>query len=445
MIITVLPFLYAWIAGLAIGIVLGCMPGLGVLAGVMLAYPFLLDMMPMQVILFYLALIIASQFTGSIVATFFGVPGETSSIVASKIGYRWNQRGRSREAISVAGTGSLFASLGAVLTVSGIAQWIYGQSWIYSSKINGLIMLVVLCYLIFVNHHRWINACLIITGLFLGNIGANGVQSLSMTFGQSWLQSGLENMIFMCMTFIIPTLISSSAQMMGPPKAHRHSLVRDIALLIKYRWAWIRGTMVGAMAGLIPAIGTSVSSNIAYVVEKQISPRSMNHLISAESSNNSAVLSSLLPLIVLGLPILASESLILEAMTAREAGIGLDWFLAMQHGLSRLHWLALFAVLTSVLMYIVATRGAIRLAGIVSMIPMSVTKVVIPCFLLAWAFYGSVIDNTVPSAVFTVLISLPFTYLAVKHKIDTLPLIFSFLLAPFFVQSGYAVFNLINF
>jgi putative tricarboxylic transport membrane protein len=96
--------------GLIMGTLLGCIPGLGVLSGVLLSMPFLLDYSALAVFIFYLAMIIASQYTGSIVATYFGIMGELTSAPAAKVGYALYRRGHGSHAIILGALGSVCAT-----------------------------------------------------------------------------------------------------------------------------------------------------------------------------------------------------------------------------------------------------------------------------------------------------------------------------------------------
>ena len=74
------------LAGITCGYFSGFIPGVGNLVTLLLVYPFLLDSSLLQLLLFYMALTSTSQFSGSGVATVFGVPGEASSLPAVKEG-----------------------------------------------------------------------------------------------------------------------------------------------------------------------------------------------------------------------------------------------------------------------------------------------------------------------------------------------------------------------
>jgi len=84
-------------------------------------------------------------------------------------------------------------------------------------------------------------------------------------------------------------------------------------------WSSLRGSFIGCLLGMIPHVGTIVSSNLSYALERHIGIRRKTYkhdgdiksLVSAETANNSTALMSLMPLLLLGIPITGSEAILL--------------------------------------------------------------------------------------------------------------------------------------
>lgn len=88
------------IPGVTVGIIAGFIPGVGVFTSMMLMLPFLYSLEPYQLLTFYIALASTTQYIGSITATVFGLPGESSSLPAVKEGHALFQQGQGSIAIS---------------------------------------------------------------------------------------------------------------------------------------------------------------------------------------------------------------------------------------------------------------------------------------------------------------------------------------------------------
>jgi putative tricarboxylic transport membrane protein len=424
--------------GGTVGTILGLVPGLGVLSGVSLFILFLPYLDPINVILFYVGLIVSSQFMGSVFATFFGIPGETTSVPASKVGYSMFRQNKGTEALVLAGTGSFFAGLVASGILLSSVHFLKDQYWIYSQKLYAIIFLLVILYLIFIDKKILSNLLQVILGLFLGSIGNNDIQQLSLTFGQAWLNPGLDIKIFILNCFVLPILFSLAYhKKILENKANRYisSLKNNLKLFLSHFKSWARGTFIGLIIGLIPGIGVTISSNVAWILEKKLKSKNESQLISAESANNSAHISSLFPLIVLGLPILASEAIILSAMETKGGGINFEWFIQEQNGMSRIYYIIYAATLISLIMYFIATTLAKPIISIVSKLPLRVFKIYVPLLILLFSLYLNYIDYTIESGLFTLLISAILGFFVFKYKIDSMPLIFSFLISNKISQS----------
>jgi len=70
----------------------------------------------------------------------------------------------------------------------------------------------------------------------------------------------------------------------------------------------IRGSVVGYVCGFVPGVSTVLSTNASYSLEKKLNPNSPGkQLVSSETANNSGQFASMLPLLLIGIPITGSE------------------------------------------------------------------------------------------------------------------------------------------
>ena len=82
----------------------------------------------------------------------------------------------------------------------------------------------------------------------------------------------------------------------------------------------IRGSLIGSFIGFVPHVGTSVGTNLSYAFERYLGKRKgtyrddgdVKSLISAETSNNATNMTGLMPLLLIGIPISGSETLLLS-------------------------------------------------------------------------------------------------------------------------------------
>ncbi len=432
--------------GIGFGIIFGIFPGLSVLFAVISAMPFLFLFSAFQIILFYVALQISINYCGSIPATFFGIPGEPNSVPASKTAYSFYKRGFGEKALSMAAGGSTVAVFLTVTLIYIFFPFLKEQNWIYSVKINFVINLLIIFYLIFINKNLSANLLLILLGLFLGNIGAKSMHHNSITIGQTWLESGIHMQLLILFAFVVPNLFKNLYNKIKIPKKTEDKEIKYFKrkyLLLKYKAACMRGSLIGILTGIIPAVGTAISSQLSYAIEKKISSKTGNHLVSAESANNSAGIACIIPILMLGMPILASEILILQLIEGKGITVGFNYFNIKESVFTRLEYLCIFAIFVSLIMYVFSTKFAYAIAKILFHIPHWLLIYVLPAVLTTVFLFDSFKHGAITASIFTILISIPIALYSIKKKIDTMPLVFSFLIGKNLIESSFIVFGLI--
>ena len=82
--------------GCLAGTLAGIMPGTGLLVALVCAYPYLITLDLIGILCFYIGLANLAQFTGSVTAIYFGVPGETNSVPSVVEGHALSKKGNCR-------------------------------------------------------------------------------------------------------------------------------------------------------------------------------------------------------------------------------------------------------------------------------------------------------------------------------------------------------------
>lgn len=419
--------------GVFSGIIAGSIPGLGIIATVLSLTPILIDFTATQILIFYISLIIASQYFGSVVATYFGVPGEITSLPAVLAGHPFMRQNKANTAIAIAAIGSLLASIFAVIFLYANMQWIQKQVWMYSSTIHLIFCAVVIFYLLFYQKKYFTNFILVILGLVLGGVGNFYHEPrYNFNFGLDHLMQGVDKNMLILFAFVVPQIfLHTKNHNIKQSKIISFTLstMEALCLWLKLRWSWVRGVLIGCVSGLMPAVGTSFSSNFAYALEKVYTKRKSKQLMSAESANNSAMITSLIPLILFGLPIVTSEALVLALMHGKGEPIGLNWFMTEELGVTRFEMLIAVSLIVSFVVYTMATQFAFKLTALTTKMPVWFRKYGIPSLLFFVFIYLSYNDGLIYSSLTTIPIAALIMVPVIRKKIDTLPLIFAMLLS----------------
>lgn len=433
------------ILGLAAGTLTGMIPGFGIFAAILLFFSYLKTLDAFSIMLFYMAVISASQYVGSIVAIYLGVPGEQTSLIASKHGFRLNLRNTQFGQMMIAGT-AVSSLIGAAVAMAAIwisFDWVSTTASLFSVKIQLMLIFFIGVFLIFYNRSqsKFLNLILISLGLFMGSLGFNSIQDFSVTFGQEWLLPGLNPAIVTFMLFVIPNLLGYSAGNHDRRCIDYISLKfsKGIGIVSKHWTSIVRGSLIGSLIGLVPGVGTSACSQVAAGVEQKSRKGLIAQTMSAETANNSAVLTSLIPLLLFGLPILPSEAIISDLISTKGPPVGETWFLSsIVPGFNKLELFMTFAILCNIVMAMIAWWGASTLGRLYQWINPKLMTFSIIMIMTALVVVDSIQHVRWQLDFGTVLVLLPLTWIVMKKKIDTLPLIFSFMMADL-VQKVFAV------
>src|SRR5437762_8167152 len=115
--IAVTPFnLFVAVVGIALGTIIGVLPGLGGANGVAILLPLTFTMPPTSAIILLTSLYWGALFGGAITSILFNIPGEPWSVATTFDGYPMGQKGRAGEALTAAFTSSFVgAAVGVIL------------------------------------------------------------------------------------------------------------------------------------------------------------------------------------------------------------------------------------------------------------------------------------------------------------------------------------------
>jgi putative tricarboxylic transport membrane protein len=314
--------------GCLTGAISGLLPGIGNTVVMSLMFPFLIYVDPMNVIVFYIATLSIGQYTGSVSATVFSVPGESSSLPAVKEGHRLYRRGLGALSLSGCALGSLVGSIFAVGFVLYVSQYLANFTFLYSTKFLSAVLILVLLFLVFGRHNKWyVNLVLCGFGYFLASIGTGSLYEYqTVTFGIDALIRGIPMFCVIAWLYVWPEILKNWE--IDIPHGDFASskiipLVDHLAHFVRHFTSVLRGAFFGFFLGLTPYLTTIVASNVTYNFEVWLRKKKDKYsddgdygsLVAAETANNSAALSALVPLLLLGIPITSSEAILLEIVS----------------------------------------------------------------------------------------------------------------------------------
>ncbi|MBC8295202.1 MAG: tripartite tricarboxylate transporter permease, partial [Pelagibacterales bacterium] len=282
--------------GILTGVVFGIIPGAGPFLAVATLYPLLLILDPFNILLFYISLLLTTGYTNSVTSILYGIPGDTSSVTTARHGHKLFLKGEGHLAVSTNAISSTIGSIFAICLFLLFLPSIYNIFKFYNSTIQLFIIILAILLLTLLSKQKmWKTIPLFIFGGVLAKIGFDNLSYETWgTFGIDYLTLGIPFSAVMIGLYIIPELLK-----FRDIKITKQKSIKKFGIAKSTLPATGVGSFVGFWCGLVPGVtnilGSYLSANLVKSDIKKIS--------AAESANNSGALSSLLPLIILGIPI----------------------------------------------------------------------------------------------------------------------------------------------
>lgn len=294
--------------GMFAGIMSGLLPGVPIFLGFLLFLPFV-PIDPLCIVIYGIVMNIGTQYFGSMAALYFKVPGESSSFPVLLELNNINTPRKIYHAIKLTTLGSLIATLiasvGIWLSLStGIFDRIYMPLWLKLTVFLSLVILSLFHDKKYIKNFSILVTCIIFVFYSDILIFLNSFTSLaSKVFPVYYFNSMLALIILFVMQLIWNKPIKLSTAAMSQKSSY--PVAENIPLMIKY-------SMVGTVLGFIPQLGATISSYASYNWEKFKKKDSFKRITASETANNSAIISCWFPLLLMGVPITATEVLLVQ-------------------------------------------------------------------------------------------------------------------------------------
>jgi len=315
------------IFGVFFGLIFGCIPGLTAALGVSLLLPFTYSMSPEQGIAMLIGIYVGGISGGLYGATLLNIPGTPAALVTTFDGYPMAKKGNAAEALSI-GIFCSFAGgmISMVLLVTISPQLakialLFGPFEYTAMGIMGLSIVVSLTSKSLIK--GLISATI---GIFLSMIGMDPVLAVNrFTFGNWQLQGGLPLLATLMGFFALAEILT---QLKTIRKKSNIIKIRKKVPILPSRDILrksLKGigisSLIGTWVGILPGVGQSTGSLMAYNQLKQMSKTPekfgtgyFEGIVASETANNAVNGGALIPLMTLGVPGDLVTSILLGAL-----------------------------------------------------------------------------------------------------------------------------------
>jgi putative tricarboxylic transport membrane protein len=312
--------------GVLIGNLIGVLPGMGALTTISMLLPLTYVIAPVPAILMLAGIFYGSQYGGAIGAILLNLPSHPPHAVTCLDGYPMTQAGRGGAALGVTMMSSFFAASVGIIVMIFLSPFLVSIAFkLGPSEICAIMLLGLLAGATMSRGSPLKGVAMTVFGLLCGVVGTDAISGTTrFALNMPELADGVE-LGALCMglfgiaDFLVSvnrtTVKSSDAKVgmkdMRPTRAEMRQAF----------WPMVRGTMVGTLFGALPGTGPTITTFIAYALERRIAKDpsrfgkgAIEGVASPEASAHSKTQVDFIPTLTLGIPGDAVMALILGAL-----------------------------------------------------------------------------------------------------------------------------------
>lgn len=307
---TLLVFL---VIGVLAGLVMGIIPGLGGTGAVAVLLPFAFVLDPTQALALIIGAVAVVHTSDTIAAVLIGVPGSASSTVTLMDGHAMAKQGQAARALSLAFmasmAGGILGAIGLTLSIPVARPLVlaFGSPELFMLTVLGISLTATLSR---GNMLKGLIAGAL--GVLVGQIGAApAAADYRFTFGSLFLNEGLNLVAVALGIFGLAEVIHLVAKrgavsdVTGIGGGWRMG-IRDFFTHWKHM---IRGALIGIWAGVLPGVGATAGTWMAYGSavasskdKKKFGKGDPRGIVGPEAANNSVEAGDLIPTLLFGIP-----------------------------------------------------------------------------------------------------------------------------------------------
>ena len=330
-----LPFnLLMVVLGCFAGTFIGLLPGLGPISAVALMIPLTYGLEPSSSLILMAGVYYGAVFGGSTSSILINAPGTASTVATSFDGFPLARAGQAGKALALAAYASFTGgTLGAIALLVAAPLLAQVALSFQSPDYFALMVLGLTAVTAMAGRGQMLQAAMMtVLGLMLGTVGADATSGLPrFTFGRIDLIDGFSFLLLAMATFALAEVLTSVlsgnhravtddhlAEELGSIRLSAGE-VRSVAPVAA------RSSVLGFIVGVLPGVGATLASFIAYGVERnlasvpareQFGKGSLKGLTAPEAANNAASTGSFVPLLTLGIPGSGTTAIMLGALIA---------------------------------------------------------------------------------------------------------------------------------
>ena len=318
---------FMWsVFGVLIGNLIGVLPGMGALTTISMLLPLTYVIAPVPAILMLAGIFYGSQYGGAIGAILLNLPSHPPHAVTCLDGYPMTKAGRGGAALGITMMASFFAASVGIIVMIFLSPLLVEIAFKFGpTEICSIMLLGLLAGATMSRGSPLKGVAMTIFGLLCGVVGTDVISGTTRyTFDLPELADGVElGALCMGLFGIADFLVSVNRTTVKPSdaKVSMKDMRPTRAEMKQAFWPMVRGTAVGTLFGAMPGTGPTITTFIAYALERKIAKDptrfgkgAIEGVAAPEASAHSKTQVDFIPTLSLGIPGDAVMALILGAL-----------------------------------------------------------------------------------------------------------------------------------
>jgi putative tricarboxylic transport membrane protein len=312
------------LVGCFIGTLVGVLPGIGPVSGIAILLPLTTVLPATSAIIMMASIYYGAMYGGSTTAIVVNIPGEASSVPTALDGYEMAKQGKAGPALAIAAISSFFAGTISVVALTFFAPMLAEFAVVFGPPEYFALMFMGLSLVISLSGRALlkgiISMALGLTAALVGQDPLTGAARL--TFGTSTLNAGVDFISVIVGLFAISeVMINVEQRLTAISEMNIKNWMPAWADIKQCMGTMIRSTAVGFFLGLLPGCAPSVTTFVAYDLEKRVSRHperfgkgAIEGVAAPEAANNATSTAGFVPLFSFGLPTAPSMAVLLGGL-----------------------------------------------------------------------------------------------------------------------------------
>jgi TctA family transporter len=319
--------------GVALGTLIGVLPGVGPLVTIAMLFPITFHLSAVPAIIMLAGIFYGAQYGGSTTSILVNLPGETASAVTCIDGYQMARQGRAGPALATAALASFFAGCVGTLLIAlagpTIGEWALRFG---AAEYTSLMLMALVASAVMTQGDAVKGLAMVVVGLLVGVVGVDVNSGMARySFGFPELVDGIGFTVVAVGLFAVAEIVAN----LESPEAREVYTGKVTGLMPTARdirdaaWPTVRGTALGACFGVLPGTGPALSSFATYMLEKKLARDpsrfgrgAIEGVAAPEAANNAAAQTAFIPMLTLGIPASPIMALMLAALTLQGIAAG---------------------------------------------------------------------------------------------------------------------------